>query len=129
MKLRIASVCMLLAGMGLFVGSALCGRAAAEPAVAEVAIQVSPNTLVLDSEGVWVTVHADIAYSAVMGGTVALNGIPAVLTKPDARGDLVAKFRQSDFKPIVAPPSATLTLTGVTVTGTPFCGSDTITVR
>ena len=55
--------------------------------------------------------------------------IDAVLTFPDDRGDLVAKFRQSTVKDRVDRGWVTLTLTGLTKAGIPFQGSETIRVR
>jgi hypothetical protein len=46
----------------------------------------------IDSEGVWVTVHAKIPYSIVAGASFTLNGVPAKTTVADSRGDLVGKF-------------------------------------
>lgn len=91
-------------------------------------IQVSPATIIIKEEGEWVTVHAAIPYSDVATDTVALEGIPAALTFADACGDLVAKFALEDVLTIIAPPEATLTLTGVTGAGDLFEGSDTVRV-
>jgi hypothetical protein len=91
-------------------------------------IAVSPNTLVMGSQGVWVTVHADIPYSTVAGVSVTLNGVAVDFTKADNRGDLVAKFQIDAIKGIVAPPSAELTLSGLTKDGVAFSGTDTIRV-
>lgn len=93
-----------------------------------ITITVSPNTLILDSQGVWVTVHTDIPYSQVDGVTVTLNGIEVAVTKADARGDFVAKFELDAVKDIVAPPEATLVLEGLTKDGVAFTGADTIRV-
>ena len=91
-------------------------------------ITVSPNTLVMGSQGVWVTVHADIRYSTVAGMTVTLNDVPVDFTKSDNRGELVAKFQIDTIKSIVSPPSAELTLSGLTKDGVAFSGTDTIRV-
>ena len=126
-KLLVASIAALCLVSGLVVGEALSAGTASD--VEAVTIKISPGTLALRSTGTWVTVHADIPYSQVVGSTVELEGIAAALTKADDCGDLVAKFHQADVKAIVAPPSATLTLTGMTVAGTPFAGTDTIRVK
>lgn len=94
-----------------------------------VPIQVSPATLVLDSPGTWVTVHADIAYGDVDHATLTMNGVEVVYVKSDNCGDLVVKFDRRDVQDIVSPPEATLTLTGFTVDGTPFAGSQVIRVE
>ena len=91
-------------------------------------ITVSPSTLVMGSQGVWVTVHADIPYNVVDGITVTLNDVPVNFTKADNRGELVAKFQIDAIKGIVSPPSAELTLSGLTKDGVAFSGTDTIRV-
>ena len=99
-----------------------------EPAVEQIEIVISPNTMVLDSQGVWVTVHADISYYAVDKINLQLNGIEVAWTKSDNLGDLVVKFSLDEVKEIVSPPSAELTLTGYRNDGTPFVGTDSIRV-
>ncbi len=91
-------------------------------------IEVAPSMIIIKDEGEWVTVHAVIPYSTVEAGSVTLNGIQAVSTFPDACGELVAKFAHEDICAIVAPPSATLTLTGMTTAGDVFEGTDTVRV-
>jgi hypothetical protein len=93
-----------------------------------VPIDIAPSMLVLDSPGTCVTVHAEIAYGDVDHDSLLMNGVSPSYTKADARGELVVKFEREDIQNIVSPPEATLTLTGLTVDGTPFTGSDTITV-
>jgi hypothetical protein len=95
----------------------------------EITTKVSPNTIVIKSEGTLITVHTNIAYSSVDTASLTLNGIPVAWTKADDRGQLVAKFNQSDVKSIVAPPSATLELSGYTTSGESFSGTDTIVVK
>ncbi len=95
----------------------------------EVPIQISPATLILDSPGTWVTVHADIAYSAVDSATLMMNGVELVYSKSDDCGDLVVKFARADIQGIVSPPEALLTLTGLTVSGEPFSGAQMIKVQ
>lgn len=100
-------------------------RAAAETVLE---IQISPATLVIASPGPWVTVHTNVPYSTVDGSTVELEGIPATSTFADDCGDLVAKFVRDDICAIVAPPEATLTLTGYKHDGEFISGSETIVV-
>ncbi|MBN1424137.1 hypothetical protein JXA88_06240 [Candidatus Fermentibacteria bacterium] len=100
----------------------------ADPSDLTVDVRISPSTIVIGAPGDWVTAHADIPYSSVNTATVALDGIPAAWTKADARGNLVAKFARADVEAIVAPPSAVLTLAGMTDDGVPFAGSDLVTV-
>lgn len=97
--------------------------------VGDVLVTVSPSTIVLGCDkGSMVTVHTDIALSAVDRTSVELNGVPAAYTKSDNCGNLVAKFNQEDIEAIVAPPDATLVLTGMTIDGFPFSGADTVRV-
>jgi len=95
----------------------------------EINVKVSPNTIVLVSEGTLVTIHTNIALSAVDTASLTLNGIPVAWTKADARGNLVAKFNQYEVKAIVSPPEATLELVGLKTDGTSFSGSDTVVVK
>ncbi len=99
------------------------------PGELEVLIQVSPATLVLDSPGVWVTVHAEIPYGDVVDATLTMNGVELTFAKSDNHGDLVVKFERADIQNIVSPPEAMLTLTGMTVSGEPFFGSEMIGVE
>lgn len=107
---------------------AVAAFAATPPTVMDIYLKLSPAALVIGGPGEWVTAHTDIAFSSVDGTSVALAGIEAVSVFADDRGQLVAKFRQADIEALVAPPSATLTLTGLTVDGVSFAGTDTIRV-
>ena len=120
---------MLMCVVGLVLGW-LGSEALSVDDLQEIEIQISPHTLVFDAKTTSaVTVHADIAYSAVAAATVKLNDIPVKVTFSDSRGQLVAKFSLTAVKSIVSPPSAVLTLTGTTKDGTPFAGSDVIGVK
>ena len=91
---------------------------------------MSPQNILLNSvQGGLITVHAEIAYDLVEKGSVTLNGVPARSTFSDDCGDLVAKFSEADIKALVSPPSATLTLAGLTTAGDVFSGSDVVMVR
>jgi hypothetical protein len=117
----------MLAG-GVLAGTAICKTALAGDVI-DVSVTVSPSTIVLGlDKGAAVTVHTDIPAGIVDGASVALSGVPAYLTKADACGNLVGKFRQEDIEAIVAPPAATLVLTGVTRDGVPLAGSDDVRV-
>lgn len=104
------------------------------PAMCEVIqIQVSPSTLNLEYPGTIVTCHTDIAYSAVVAASVALNGIPIDWWKEDNRGNFVAKFTSADVKDWFDEnwegiEYVELTLTGKTDSGVAFSGTDTIRV-
>ncbi len=95
----------------------------------DVTISISPKTIVLGCDkGDRVTVHTDIALAVVDRTSLALSGVLPVLVKADSRGNLVAKFDQASIEALVAPPEATLVLTGTTTDGVPFDGSDTVSV-
>lgn len=100
----------------------------AAESVPEGGIVVSPSTLVMGSQGVWVTVHADIPYSIVDGATVTLNGVEVSATFADNQGELVAKFQIDAIKGTVSPPSATVELVAYTYAGERFAATDTIRV-
>ena len=92
-------------------------------------VKVSPHVIALRSLATCVTVHTDIPLGQVDRQSVALNGVLPTLTKADLQGNLVAKFAAKDIKDIVAPPSVVLTLTGLTIDGLPFAGSDNVQVK
>ncbi len=112
---------LMLAGL---VAAAFLAPAAAT--AGEIAIQVSPATLNLASEGTVVTVHTDIAYRDVAATSVYLNGVAIDWWKVDNRGNFVAKFEMDDVKRLdglVIGDLNTLTLVGLTVYDEPFWGS------
>ena len=103
--------------------------------VAETAIeiQVAPNVLNLQNNGVVVTIHTDISFWIVNTSTVYLNGILIQSWKADNRGFFVAKFNLDDVKALFSPPAEIpgefpLRLEGSTSDGTFFFGSDNILV-
>jgi hypothetical protein len=106
----------------------LPGRAKPISAKLDVEIVVSPNVLDLESNGVWVTVHAEIPYASVVGVSVQLGGIPVEIVKADSRGVLVARFLLDDVNAILTPAPKVLTLTGATKEGGVFSGADEILV-
>ncbi len=95
-----------------------------------ITIDVAPNVLNLQNNAQIVTVHTDIAYSAVQASSVYLNGIEISSWKADDRGNFVAKFRMLAVKnlPLVIDDYNTLTLTGTTTSGETFSGSQDILV-
>lgn len=99
-----------------------------------ITIQCSPATVVLHAvrSGDWFTVHADIPYRLVEPQSVELVAPKGVLdawaTFADDRGDLVAKFKMSDFKALLEQGTSELTLTGCTVNGLEFAGTSTVRV-
>jgi hypothetical protein len=96
-----------------------------------ITIAISPSVLNLDSQGTWVTVHAEIPYSTVVGASVTLDGLPVESTFADDRGELVAKFALAQVKDSLKSKvgsSVTLTLSGTTEDGGTFSGTDTVAV-
>lgn len=94
----------------------------------EITIDVAPATLNLSNSGTVVTVHTDIAYGAVEGATVSLNGIAIEWWKSDSKGYFVAKFDINEVKGIVKPGPCLLKMEGVTKTNELFWGEQQITV-
>jgi len=100
----------------------------------DITIQVSPGTLNIQSQSTVVTVHTNIAFSSVVGGTVSLNGVEISWWKADNQGNFVAKFESSEVKALAdsgdlqVPGENTLTLEGTTKDGATFTGSQVITV-
>jgi len=93
-------------------------------------IQVSPNVLNLQNNGVVVTIHTDIPYSAVIGSSVSLNGLEIESWKSDNQGYFVAKFNMDEVKDLDNLEIGgynTLTLSGETGNDT-FTGSSEILV-
>ena len=124
LRKALLSICASVLTLGLLAGPLL-----SQTGDVTIPIDISPNTINIESDGAWVTVHAEIPYGVVdYDYDVTLNGIVVELTKADNRGDLVAKFCVDDVKDIVEPGTAELTLHGVTDTGVEFTGKDTIKV-
>ena len=97
----------------------------------DIQIDVAPNVLNIQSEGVVVTVHTDIAYNIVVGSTVFLNGVPINHWKADARGNFVAKFLTDDIKTLdglIIGDYNTLVLNGYSTEGEAFYGDQEIKV-
>lgn len=100
----------------------------------EIAIDVAPSTLNIQSEGHVVTVHTSIAYWSVDHDNVFLNEIQISSWKADNQGNFVAKFLMSEVKALAdsgdldVPGENTLSLVGYTTEGVEFTGSQVITV-
>jgi len=128
MKCFVVCACVLTAVWGSFMGDA-CRIHAGDPVARDIWVKISPNTIVLGSDkGDRVTVHTDIPLVVVDRSSIALNGVGPVLIKADNRGNLVAKFDQGAIEAIVAPPEATLNLSGITLDGEAFYGFDSVRV-
>jgi hypothetical protein len=96
-------------------------------------IDVAPNVLNIASSGTVVTVHTDIAYSAVDGASVFLNGVSIDWWKSDSRGQFVAKFDMEEVETLVTDHvlelgDIELKLTGTTTDGVVFSGTQVIKV-
>ena len=100
----------------------------------EIAIDVAPSTLNIQSQGHVVTVHTSIAYWSVDHDDVFLNEIQISSWKADNQGNFVAKFLMSEVKALAdsgdldVPGENELSLIGYTTEGTEFTGSQVITV-
>ena len=95
----------------------------------EIAIEIAPNTLNIESENHVVTVHTDIAYGDVSVSSVFLNGVAINSWKADNQGNFVAKFLTDDVELIpglVFGGYNTLTLVGTTTDGEAFAGEEEI---
>jgi hypothetical protein len=101
-----------------------------EPVPIQVEIQVSPNVLNLLNQGEVVTIHTNIAYGLGVGSSVTLNGLEISHWKADDQGNFVAKFLMSAVKglPLNIGGYNTLVLSGTTINGDTFTGSDAIKV-
>ena len=98
---------------------------------ADIQIDVAPNVLNIQSQGAIVTVHTDIAYSAVDGASVYLNGVAIQWWKADARGNFVAKFVMDEIKTLdglIVDGYNVLVLNGYTTDGDTFIGEQEIKV-
>ena len=116
------SACMF----ALLVVTFVAGSMAADM---DINIIVQPKVLVIGSDSEWLTIHTDIALSAVDTGSLMVNGLAVSWTKADAKGNLVAKFDVNEVKAMVAPGEVTFELTGLTNDGTSFSGTDTVCVK
>jgi hypothetical protein len=120
----IVTGCVLVVALGLF----------GYPATAlafDIQIDVAPNVLNIQSESVVVTVHTDIAFSAVLGSSVFLNDVEINHWKSDARGNFVAKFLSDEIKTLdglIIDDYNVLVLTGYTADGEAFIGTQDIMV-
>ena len=124
MRKRLVSIFAFILVLGLSAGTA---------SAQTIDVAISPQTVNLQFQGEWVTVHADIPFTLVEPDSVALDGIPADLEKDDDLGYLVAKFKMAGeigeyLESFLDAGAATLTLTGVTIDGDLFSGSDTVRV-
>jgi hypothetical protein len=105
----------------------------------EITIDVSPNTLIIQSNSTVLTVHTDIDFHAVNAPTVTLDlsaadfdPVPISWWKEDDCGNFVAKFSMSDIKAQLGPDDynklTTFTMEGETTSGEPFWGTQEISI-
>lgn len=99
----------------------------------EIEIDVAPNVLNIASSGTVVTIHTDIAYSAVDGATVTLNDVEIAWWKSDSRGQFVAKFNMEEVETLITADvlelgEILLELKGITKLGVDFSGAQLINV-
>ncbi len=110
-------------------GIGLTGIAIANSAVDgdEPAMMVSPSVIVLAKVDT-LTVHTNIALSAVVSDTIALDdGVSPTSVFADNLGHLVAKFAIANLG--LTPGPVTLTLTGVFKNSTYFSATDVVIVK
>ncbi|MHB9105673.1 MAG: hypothetical protein ACYDCO_01340 [Armatimonadota bacterium] len=116
---------VLLLGM-IVIG--LTGIALANSAVDgdQPAMMVSPSVIVLAKVDT-ITVHTNIAATAVDTGSLALDGAAPTSVGVDDLGHITAKFAVADLG--LSPGVVRLTLTGAFTDGGAFSASDTVRVR
>jgi len=119
------SIGLLILFLSLFVQTGF-----SQTVTLEITIDVAPAVLNLSNQGEVVTVHTDIAYGLVTASTVYLNGVAINSWKADDRGNFVAKFLMTEIKglPLNIGGMNTLVLTGKTIAGIEFSGSQEIKV-
>lgn len=94
-------------------GAMILAPARTASADGSLVVEAAPSTILLGGpQPTHLTVHAEIPYSIVVDVALTINGvdIPVVYTKPDLRGELVAKFMMSDVRAAVEPGTALLSL-------------------
>lgn len=118
-------------------GAAISGPVSGDPAPeGEIAIQVSPGTIALNAQTVWLTIHANIPYGAVdpQWVVVEVQGTEVAWTAmfDDSLGDLVVKCPIGPVRDLFGDDdevsSADVVLIGVTKGGEDFVGYDTVKV-
>lgn len=114
----------------LVLAAAILFAAPVQSQALEITIDISPNTLNIQSVSLCVTVHTDIGYSQVDPTTVYLNGVLINGYFADNRGNFVAKFDMNEIKslPLTIDVYNTFKMVGVTIAGEPFEGTQDIMV-
>lgn len=114
----------------LMLAAAIFFAAPAQSQALEITIDVSPNVLNIQSIGLCVTVHTNIAFGDVDASTVYLNDVLLSSCFADNRGNFVAKFDMNEIKslPLVIDAYNTFKMVGVATSGEPFEGTQDIMV-
>ena len=105
----------------------------------EITIDVSPNTLIIQSNSTVLTVHTNINFHAVNAPTVTLDltatdfdPVPISWWKEDDCGNFVAKFSMHEVKAQLGPDDydklTTFILEGETTSGETFSGTQEISI-
>ena len=96
----------------------------------EIAIEVAPNVLNLQSAGQVVTIHTSLAYGSVVATSVSMNSVTISSSKAGNQGQFVAKFQMEAIKghPLKIGDYNTLRIEGRTTNGSSFWGSKAILV-
>ncbi|MFW6163126.1 MAG: hypothetical protein ACODAJ_10195 [Planctomycetota bacterium] len=134
MRRALLWLCVVGVAMLGVTDAAVAGPVSGDPAPpGEIAIQVSPGTIALEAQTVWLTIHADIPYAAVNPETVVVEVEGKVVDWTgmfaDSQGDLVVKCPIDPAKDVVEDmASATVVLSGLTWASEAFVGADTVKV-
>jgi len=115
----------------VFTGVMILAPARIASADGALVVEAAPSTILLDGpQPTHLTVHAEIPYSIVVDVALTINGadIPVVYTKPDLRGELVAKFMMNDVRAAVEPGTALLSLAVLADDGITYGGDCTVRV-
>lgn len=123
-KGRILSLVLVLLTMGILFPASIFSQEVID-------IQVAPSTLNIQSHGIVVTIHTDIAFSAVVASGVTMNGVEIQSWKTDNNGFFVAKFNMEEIKELEEleiNAYNTFTLEGTKTDGSTFTGSEDVMV-
>lgn len=97
----------------------------------QVDFQVSPQTLYLNAEVTWVTIHVPVAYNSIFDYCVSFDGVdvPVAWDKADLQGNLVIKLSTDDVAAAVQPGVVELAVDGMLWSGDTFGGAMDYTIR
>ena len=83
----------------------------------------SPEVVVLDVDGAWLTVWVDLPVGDVSPSTVAMSGVAPSWLIGDEEGDVLAAFNLEALRAAAGLPWGILVLTGQTRDGRDFAGT------